>query len=466
MLFSSVPFLFYFLPAVMVCYFIVPDQWKNAVLLMFSLLFYAWGEPGYVFLMIFSIVISYVFGLLIEEYRDRKAGKFLLTAAIVIHVGLLGYFKYADFFIRNLNTAAGTSVPLLRIALPIGISFYTFQILSYVIDVYRGNARARRNMVDFGTYVALFPQLIAGPIVRYTDIDGELTIRKHSFEAAAEGVERFVVGLGKKVLISNAFGQLCSIFRASGEKSVLFYWVYAIAFTLQIYFDFSGYSDMAIGLGRIFGFHFSENFDYPYISKSVTEFWRRWHMSLGAWFRDYVYIPLGGNRVGKLRWFFNIFVVWMLTGFWHGAGWQFIVWGLMYAVLLIAEKLFLKKMLEHLPAIVRYIYVMFFVVTGFVIFNAEGMGSAVSDLAAMFGAGGLSFITGETIYYVRSYAVIFVMGIFGATPFLKKISEKLRRGKMEKVFAALYPLLLCGIIILVTAYLVDGSFNPFLYFRF
>lgn len=466
MLFSSVPFLFYFLPAVMLCYFVAPKKLKNAVLLVFSLLFYAWGEPRYVFLMAFSIVMGYVFGLLIEKYRGKKTAKLLLAASVVISIGLLGYFKYADFFIGNFNAATGLSLPLLKIALPIGISFYTFQILSYTIDVYRGNAKARRNIVDFGAYVALFPQLIAGPIVRYTDIDAELTERTHSFEKAAFGIERFVVGLGKKVLISNAFGELCSIFRASGEKSVLFYWVYAVAFTLQIYFDFSGYSDMAIGLGRIFGFHFPENFDYPYISRSITEFWRRWHMSLGSWFRDYVYIPLGGNRVSKPRWFFNIFAVWMLTGFWHGADWQFIAWGLMYAVLLIIEKLFFKKALERLPAVIGHIYVMFFVITGFVLFNAEGIGGAVSDICAMFGAGNLPLVTAETLYYIRSYAVIFAVGIIGATPLLKSISDRIRSGKGERFFGLLRPVLLCGVLLLVTAYLVDGSFNPFLYFRF
>ncbi|MGN0627608.1 MAG: MBOAT family O-acyltransferase [Oscillospiraceae bacterium] len=466
MLFSSVPFLFYFLPAVMLCYFVAPKKLKNAVLLVFSLLFYAWGEPRYVFLMAFSIVMGYVFGLLIEKYRGKKTAKLLLAASVVISIGLLGYFKYADFFIGNFNAATGLSLSLLKIALPIGISFYTFQILSYTIDVYRGNAKARRNIVDFGAYVALFPQLIAGPIVRYTDIDAELTERTHSFEKAAFGIERFVVGLGKKVLISNAFGELCSIFRASGEKSVLFYWVYAAAFTLQIYFDFSGYSDMAIGLGRIFGFHFPENFDYPYISRSITEFWRRWHMSLGSWFRDYVYIPLGGNRVSKPRWFFNIFAVWMLTGFWHGADWQFIAWGLMYAVLLIIEKLFFKKALERLPAVIGHIYVMFFVITGFVLFNAEGIGGAVSDICAMFGAGNLPLVTAETLYYLRSYAVIFAVGIIGATPLLKIISDRIRSGKGERFFGLLRPVLLCGVLLLVTAYLVDGSFNPFLYFRF
>ena len=466
MLFSSVPFLFYFLSAVMICYFIAPKKAKNAVLLLFSLLFYAWGEPRYVFLMVFSILWGYVFGLLIEKYRGTKAAKPLLAVSVTVSIGLLGYFKYADFFLRNFNAATGLSLPLLRIALPVGISFYTFQILSYTIDVYRGTAGARRNPVDFGAYVAFFPQLIAGPIVRYKDIAGELTERTHSFELAAEGVQRFVLGLGKKVLLSNAYGELCTIFRTSGEKSVLFYWLYAIAFTLQIYFDFSGYSDMAIGLGRIFGFHFPENFNYPYISKSTTEFWRRWHMSLSSWFRDYVYIPLGGNRTSKGRWLFNIFAVWMLTGFWHGADWQFIAWGLLYAVLLILEKLFLKKLLGRLPAFVTHIYVMFFVVTGFVIFHGESIGSALSDLDAMFGAGNLPLVTMETLYYLRSYAVVLAMGILGSTPMFKVISAKMSMGNWKIAVDLLRPLFLCGVLLLVTAYLVDGSFNPFLYFRF
>ena len=466
MLFSSVPFLLYFLPAVLLCYFILPDKLKNAVLLVFSLLFYAWGEPIYVLLMVFSIAAGFVFGRLIEKYRGRRTAKVFLACSLTVCLGLLAYFKYADFFISSFNAATGLSLPLLRIALPIGISFYTFQIMSYTIDVYRADAAALHNIVDFGAYVALFPQLIAGPIVRYSDISVELKGRTHSLEQAAEGAERFVIGLAEKVLLANAFGELCAIFRASTEKSVLFFWIYAAAFTLQIYFDFAGYSHMAIGLGRIFGFRFPENFDHPYISRSITEFWRRWHISLGSWFRDYVYIPLGGNRVPKARWFFNILAVWMLTGFWHGADWQFIVWGLMYALLLIAEKLFLKKALNRLPALFSHIYVLFFVVTGFVIFNAEGMGGAIGDLAAMFGAGGLPLCTAQTLYYLKSYAVLLVMGAIGATPLLKLISSKLCEGKAAKAYAVLRVPLLACLLILVFAYLADGSFNPFLYFRF
>lgn len=456
----------------MICYFIAPEKFKNAVLLFFSLIFYAWGEPRYVFLMIFFIITGYFCGLALEKYRGSKTAVFFLTGSAAISLGLLGYFKYADFFIGNFNALTHSSLPLLKLSLPIGISFYTFQILSYTADVYLGKAKAQKNIIDFAAYTALFPQLIAGPIVRYTDISAALARRKHTIETAAQGVDRFVAGLGKKVLISNSFGELCSIFRASGEKSILFYWIYAAAFTLQIYFDFSGYSDMAIGLGRIFGFRFPENFDYPYISKSITEFWRRWHISLGTWFRDYVYIPLGGNRVSKARHIFNIFFVWMLTGFWHGADWQFIVWGLMYAVLLISEKMFLKNTVKRLPVFIQHFYVMFFVIIGFVIFNASDMGTAASDLGAMFGLVSLPPVTAETLYYLRSYAVIFIVGILGATPLFRILSTKLRNqkegtdGKAGKFSALLHTAWLCGIIILVTAYLVDGSFNPFLYFRF
>ncbi len=450
----------------MICYFIAPRKLKNSVLLFFSLLFYAWGEFRYVFLMVFTILTGYFFGLLIEKYRGRRTAKFFLVGAAAINLGLLGYFKYADFFISNFNALTHFSLPFPGIVLPIGISFYTFQILSYIADVYLGKVKAQKNIINFGTYAAFFPQLIAGPVIRYTDIDTSLTERKHSFEMAAQGVERFTCGLGKKVLIANAFGELCAIFHASDQKSILFYWIYAAAFTLQIYFDFSGYSDIAIGLGRIFGFHFPENFDYPYISKSITEFWRRWHISLGFWFRDYVYIPLGGNRVSRKRWFFNIIFVWMLTGFWHGADWQFIAWGLMYAVLLIFEKLFFRNVLERMPAPARHFYVMFFVIVGFVLFNAENISSAFSDLCFMFGMEALPPVTTETLYYLRSYAVIFTAGILCATPLFSIISAKLRNGKTEKVFALLHPVWLCGIIILVTAHLVDGSFNPFLYFRF
>lgn len=466
MLFSSIPFLYYFLPCVLILYFVVPKCLKNTVLLLSSLVFYAWGEPKYVLLMAVSITLGYVFGLLIEIWRGTKLSKLFLILSIVTSLGLLGYFKYADFFIANFNAATGLSVPLLKIALPIGISFYTFQILSYTVDVYRGEVKAQRNYISLAAYVALFPQLIAGPIVRYSDIAAQLESRTHSFSNVALGTRRFILGLAKKVLIANALGELCDIFKESNDKSVLFFWLYAIAFTLHIYFDFSGYSDMAIGLGKIFGFDFLENFDYPYISGSITEFWRRWHMSLGSWFRDYVYIPLGGNRVSKARWFLNIFIVWMLTGFWHGAAWNFIVWGLFFAILLIIEKLWLLKPLKK-SKLLSHIYVMFFVIISFVIFNAADMKEAFSYIGGMFGAGGIPFISEEWLYYLRSYGVVLIVAIIGATPLVKKLVLSVKKKSTgEKIMNIAEPIMLVALLLVITAYLVDGSFNPFLYFRF
>lgn len=466
MLFSSIPFLYYFLPCVLILYFVVPKCLKNTVLLLSSLVFYAWGEPKYVLLMAVSITLGYVFGLLIEIWRGTKLSKLFLILSIVTNLGLLGYFKYADFFIANFNAATGLSVPLLKIALPIGISFYTFQILSYTVDVYRGEVKAQRNYISLAAYVALFPQLIAGPIVRYSDIAAQLESRTHSFSNVALGTRRFILGLAKKVLIANALGELCDIFKESNDKSVLFFWLYAIAFTLHIYFDFSGYSDMAIGLGKIFGFDFLENFDYPYISGSITEFWRRWHMSLGSWFRDYVYIPLGGNRVSKARWFLNIFIVWMLTGFWHGAAWNFIVWGLFFAILLIIEKLWLLKPLKK-SKVLSHIYVMFFVIISFVIFNAADMKEAFSYIGGMFGAGGIPFISEEWLYYLRSYGVVLIVAIIGATPLVKKLVLSVKKKSTgEKIMNIAEPIMLVALLLVITAYLVDGSFNPFLYFRF
>ncbi len=457
MLFSGIPFLFYFLPAVVIAYFLVPDSWKNGLLLLASLLFYAWGEPKYVVLMVLSILAYYGFGLAIGRSRHKKVW---LTVSIVTGALLLGIFKYCDFFLGSFNAILGTSIPLLRLALPIGISFYTFQCMSYTIDVYRGNAAPQKNLISFGAYVALFPQLIAGPIVRYVDVERELQHRSHRFDNFLQGLPRFLTGLGKKVLLANNLGLLTELFRASGEKSVLFSWLYAIAFTLHIYFDFSGYSDMAIGLGRIFGFRFPENFDYPYISRSVTEFWRRWHMTLGGWFRDYVYIPLGGNRVRPGRWVFHILVVWMLTGLWHGAAWNFVVWGLLFAVLLVAEKWVPK--LKALPGIWNHAYVMLTVIISFVIFNADSMAQAGSDLAGMFGIAGLPLVTQQSLYYLRSFGVVMALGLLGATPLPKCLLRRLP----EKVTAALQPAALGLLLLVCTAYLVDGSYNPFLYFRF
>ncbi|MBP3695931.1 MAG: MBOAT family protein [Clostridia bacterium] len=464
MLFSSIPFLFYFLPCVLVLYFIAPKPLKNSVLLITSLVFYAWDKPKFAIIMIVSIVLGYIFGLLIGKFRGTVMSKVFLALSVGSSLITLGIFKYTDFFISSFNSVSGLAVPLTGIALPIGISFYTFQILSYTVDVYRGDVAAQRNPISLAAYVSMFPQLIAGPIVRYSDIEKQLVSRSHNFDLAAQGIRRFVLGLGKKILIANSLGELCDTFRASDDKSVLFYWLYAIAFTLHIYFDFSGYSDMAIGMGKIFGFEFLENFDYPYISGSVTEFWRRWHMSLGTWFRDYVYIPLGGNRVSKIKWFRNIFVVWFLTGFWHGAAWNFIVWGLYFAILLVLEKLWLKKYLDK-SKVLRHVYVMLLVIISFVIFNATDMGEAARYIAAMFGFGNVPAFSAEWLYYLRSYAVVIAAGIIGATPLPKMLAGKIC-AKYEKVTNVIEPVVLVGLMIVMTAYLVDGSFNPFLYFRF
>ena len=390
----------------------------------------------------------------------------IVVASVVVDLASLGYFKYADFFIENFNAATGLSLPLLRIALPIGISFYTFQILSYTVDVYRGDVPAQKNPISLAAYVTMFPQLIAGPIVRYSDIEKQLNNRTHSVEKFALGVRRFVMGLAKKILIANTLGELCDTFRATDEKAVLYYWLYAVAFSLHIYFDFSGYSDMAIGLGKIFGFDFLENFNYPFVSSSVTEFWRRWHMSLGTWFRDYVYIPMGGNRVSKPRWFINIFVVWLLTGFWHGAAWNFIVWGLFFAVLLVLEKLFLLRLLNKTKVIKR-VYVGLAVLISFVIFNATDMSEAFGYIGGMFGAGGLPLINAEMLYYLRSYAVVLVLAAVGSTPLVKTLAIRFAENKISgKAAKLLEPVVIVALLVVMTAYLVDGSFNPFLYFRF
>ena len=460
MLFSSLSFLYYFLPCVLILYFLAPRGLKNSVLLFSSLFFYAWGEPKTVLLMLLAILCGYLFALLIERYRDWRLSRLFLILSIAVSAGILGFFKYADFFIHNFNALTGLSLPLLRIALPIGISFYTFQLISYTVDVYRG-VPARRNFVDLAAYIALFPQLIAGPIVRYSQIAEQLSSRQHSLEKAALGIRRFVLGLGKKVLLANALGQLCEVFRASQDKSVLFFWLYAAANMLHIYFDFSGYSDMAIGLGKLFGFDFPENFNYPYISRSITEFWRRWHISLGSWFRDYVYIPMGGNRVSRPRWLLNILVVWLLTGFWHGAAWNFIVWGLFFAVFLILEKLWLQKHLEKAP-VLRRVYVLFTVMLSFIIFSADDMGQALSSLASLFGAGGLPLLSAEFLYTLKSYALLLVIAVIGATPLPARLFRRL--GARLQNWLEIPALLL--ILALSTAYLVDGSFNPFLYFRF
>ena len=460
MLFSSIPFLYYFLPAVLILYFLAPWKLKNSVLLLSSLIFYGWGEPKLLALMVFTIALFYFCGLAIDRAGEGRGRKLWLTVSVVISIALLGLFKYADFFIGNVNAITGLSLPLLRLALPVGISFYTFQCLSYTIDVYRGRVPAQKNPISFGAYVALFPQLIAGPIVRYVDVARELENRQTTWEDVSYGLRRFLVGLGKKVILADNLALLIKLFRESSEPSVVFYWMYAVAFLLNIYFDFSGYSDMAIGMGRLFGFHFIENFDYPYLSKSVTEFWRRWHMSLGSWFRDYVYIPLGGNRVSKRRWVFNILVVWMLTGAWHGAAWNFVLWGLLFAVLLLLEK---WLPLRNLPDVLRHGYVLAVITLSFVLFNAESMAQAGSDFAALFGFGGLPLATAETLYYLKSYGLLFAAACLGATPLPKLLAKKAANSPCGPVLDFVFQVLL---LLICTAYLVDGSFSPFLYFRF
>ncbi len=465
MLFSSITFLYYFLPCVLILYFIAPSKLKNTVLLLASLVFYAWGEPVYVLLMAVSIALGYVCGLGVERFRGKILSKVFLGVSVAISLGFLGYFKYADFFISNFNAATGLSVPLLNIALPIGISFYTFQLISYTIDVYRGE-KAQKNPINLAAYITMFPQLIAGPIVRYSDIAHGLTERKHTLDGFGSGATRFALGLAKKILIANALGELCDTFRTSDDKSVMFYWLYAVAYALHVYFDFSGYSDMAVGLGRIFGFEFMENFNYPFISSSATEFWRRWHISLGSWFRDYVYIPLGGNRVSAPRHLFNIFTVWLLTGFWHGAAWTFIAWGLFFAVLLTAEKFFLLRYLKKSKVISR-VYILLAVLISFVIFNAADLREAGQYIGAMFGAGDLPAVSAEFFYYLRSYAVTLLLGVIGATPIVRNTVLKIKENKTGgKVIAAAQPVAVAALIAVATAYLVDGSFNPFLYFRF
>ena len=457
MLFSGIPFLYYFLPVVLAAYFLLPKNWRNTVLLVSSLVFYGWGEPKYLALMVLTIGVFYGCGIAMEKSGRKKLWLWVASGFGII---LLVIFKYADFFISSFAAITGLNIDLLRLALPIGISFYTFQCISYVADVYRGRVEAQRSIVDFGAYVVLFPQLIAGPIVRYSDVAAQLKERSTTLEDASLGVRRFLVGLGKKVLIANAFGVLIEAYRTSAEPSVLFVWLYAAAFMLQIYFDFSGYSDMAIGLGRILGFHFPENFDYPYLSRSVTEFWRRWHMTLGGWFRDYVYIPMGGNRVSRGRWVINILTVWSLTGLWHGAAWNFVLWGLLFALVLMAEKWL--PGLKNLPVGVSRLYVLAVILFSFVLFNGAGLSGAIADMARMLGLGGIPGVTVQSLYYLRSYGILFAAAVVGATPLPKKLAAKLP----QKAAAVLEPIFLGLVLLVCTAYLVDGSFNPFLYFRF
>lgn len=467
MLFSSIPFLYYFLPLVLAVYFLTPRAGKNAVLFLSSLLFYAWGEPRFCIFMLLSIAQGYVFGRLIEKHaQNKKRSKLFLTASVALSLALLAYCKYADFFLSSVNAVTGLSFKLLHVTLPIGISFYTFQILSYVVDVYRGEVPAQKSFLKLGTYIAMFPQLIPGPIVRYADIAPQLDSRQTTLEDVSSGACRFVIGLSKKVLLANVLYGLVTAFQQSRDLSVLYFWLYAVSFALQLYFDFSGYSDMAIGLGRIFGFRFQENFNYPYISGSITEFWRRWHISLGSWFRDYVYIPLGGNRVSKAKWLRNILVVWMLTGLWHGASWNFVLWGLGFAVLLVAEKLVYGRLLQR-THVLKHVYTLLLVTLSFVLFNADSVSEAVSQLGAMFGAGGLPLVSTEGVYYLKSYAGTFLFAAIGATPLVSNAISRFGKTRFgAQALTVLQPLVMLALLAACTAFLVDGSFNPFLYFRF
>ena len=389
-----------------------------------------------------------------------------MTASVALSLALLAYCKYADFFLSSVNAVTGLSFKLLHVTLPIGISFYTFQILSYVVDVYRGEVPAQKSFLKLGTYIAMFPQLIAGPIVRYADIAPQLDSRQTTLEDVSSGACRFVIGLSKKVLLANVLYELITAFQQSRDLSVLYFWLYAVSFALQLYFDFSGYSDMAIGLGRIFGFRFQENFNYPYISGSITEFWRRWHISLGSWFRDYVYIPLGGNRVSKAKWLRNILVVWMLTGLWHGASWNFVLWGLGFAVLLVAEKLVYGRLLQR-THVLKHVYTLLLVTLSFVLFNADSVSEAVLQLGAMFGAGGLPLVSTEGVYYLKSYAGTFLFAAIGATPLVSNAISRFGKTRFgAQALTVLQPLVMLALLAACTAFLVDGSFNPFLYFRF
>ena len=465
MIFSSIPFLFFFLPCVFLTYFLVPSRFKNTILLFFSLLFYAWGEPKYIVLMVITILIGYVFGLAIEKNRENNKRKWYCFVAIAIFLLNLGFFKYANFFIANIVQVTNASLSPLHLALPIGISFYTFQIISYIVDVYRGE-KAMVNIIDLGAYIAMFPQLIAGPIVRYQTIHEQLNKRKHSMSLFAQGTRRFVIGLAKKILLANQFGLFVTTFKQTQDGSVLYMWMYVVAIALQIYFDFSGYSDMAIGLGKMFGFHFLENFNYPFIANSITDFWRRWHISLGTWFKDYVYIPLGGNRVSLARQVINIMIVWFLTGFWHGAAWNFILWGVYFGILLIIEKFWLYKRLSN-HKMLSHLYVIFFVSVSFVIFDADSLASIITNVKALLGFCGLPLVSMEAMYYLKSYGVLFALGLIAATPCMKQWYTSMQKNPRGGMFLQMIePFIMILLMLVMVAYLVDGSFNPFLYFRF
>ena len=470
MVFSSLIFLFAYLAITLVLYYAVPFKARNAVLFVVSLIFYGWGEPKYIVVMLFSILVAYIFGFFVGKYRESapKKARAYLIVSILLNLSALLFFKYANFFIENLALLPGLGglKPIEGLKLPVGISFYTFQIMSYTIDVYRGDARVQRRIVPFGAYVTLFPQLIAGPIVRYSDVDEQLTNRKETVDKFASGVQRFCAGLAKKVLLADTVYVLLGHYHDAFafEQAVLGAWLIVILYTFQIYFDFSGYSDMAIGLGRMLGFEFLENFNYPYISKSITEFWRRWHISLSTWFREYVYIPLGGNRRGKLRQYRNIAVVWLLTGFWHGASWNFLLWGAYFCVLLIVEKLFLYKWLQKAPAVLAHLYTMFFVCISWLIFYFTDLGEGLTCLKAMFGVGVSSFATPTVVYDLLRYLPLLLICVLAATPLPKRLFDALKNRFVTMRYAQV--LLIAGAFLVITAYLVDSTFSPFLYYRF
>jgi len=476
LVFSSLIFIFVFLPLTLILYYISPRFLKNAVLLMASLVFYAWGEPVYILIMIFTTSFDYVCGLLIDKYRSKKAAnKAIFVASVVVNLGILCFFKYYGFIIQNINGILNLNLTSPNLPLPVGISFYTFQTMSYVIDVYLDKVQVQKNIVSFGTYVTMFPQLVAGPIVKYGDIEKQLDNRQETLIKFGEGSERFIIGLAKKVLLANNLGLLWKNIKSTpiGELSLISAWMGIIGFTLQIYFDFSGYSDMAIGLGKMFGFEFMENFNYPYISKSVTEFWRRWHISLGEWFKEYVYIPLGGNRVGKLKQYRNLLVVWFLTGLWHGASWNFILWGLYFCLFIIIEKAFLGKWLKGMPKAVGHIYALLVVVVGWVLFEFEDLSACAKYIASMFGFGGLKLIDSQGLYYIYTNGALLIIAILCATPFIKSIFLNLKTRIMQKdntratmIGSILVPVAFLLLMVLSTAYLVNESYNPFLYFRF
>ncbi len=461
MVFSSIVFIFVFLPAVMVLYRILPEKLRNGLLLVASLIFYAWGEPVYVLLMMFSITFNYFMGRKLEQVDGRNL---ILAICVIVNIGMLCFFKYTDFAVDNLNRISGISIDTLNLALPIGISFYTFQVLSYIIDVYRGTVKVQRNIIDFGMYITFFPQLIAGPIVRYQDIENQLRGRSLDYDMVSDGIVRFAAGLGKKVLIANQCGLLWDeIYSYGGNIPALMAWTGALAFTFQIYYDFSGYSDMAIGLGKIFGFTFPENFRYPYESRSITEFWRRWHITLGVWFREYLYIPLGGNRRGLKRQILNLVIVWTLTGLWHGAGWNFIIWGLYYFVLIAAEKLFLGRVLDRLPEAFSHIYALLFIVIGWVVFASDDisvLGPYLKSMAGL-GAGGSSPMS---LYYIKTYGVLLAIAAFGSVHTAKAVPAKLLRN--EKALDIAGFVFAFVMLAAATAFIIGDSYNPFLYFRF